>query len=79
MLLCFYWNVFHFHIQMLSDYTLIFFIDIKWHEYSITCIVKHKPLMYKNVKKLLKYCVVKYLFYGPVETNCELICEDGSI
>ena len=23
MLLCFYWNVFNIHIQMLSDYTLI--------------------------------------------------------
>ena len=59
MLLCFYWNILNIHIQMLSDYTLISFIEIKWHENSITCMVKHRPLMYKNVKKLLKYCVVK--------------------
>ena len=59
MLLCFYWNILDIHIQMLSDYTLISFIEIKWHENSITCMVKHRPLMYKNVKKLLKYCVVK--------------------
>ena len=79
MLLCFYWNVFHFHIKMLSDYTLICFIDITWHEYSITCIVKHKPLMYKNMKKLFEILRSEITFYGPVETNCELICEDGSI
>ena len=39
------------HIQMLSDYKLISFIEIKWHENSITCMIKHRPLMYKNVKK----------------------------
>ena len=47
------------HIQMLSDYKLISFIEIKWHENSITCMIKHRPLMYKNVNKLLKNCVVK--------------------
>ena len=32
--------------------------------------VKHRPLMYnKFVKKLLKYCVVKLLFNGPVYTQ----------
>ena len=36
---------------MLSDNTLIQFIEIKWHENSITCIVKHRSFMYKNVKK----------------------------
>ena len=40
---------------MLSDYTLICFIETQWHENSITCMVKHRPLMYKNVKKPLKY------------------------
>ena len=45
---------------MLSDYTLVRFLETKWHEKLSTCKVKHRPLMYnKNVKKLLKYCVVK--------------------
>ena len=59
MLLCFYWNVFDIHIQMLSDYMVDMFEEIKWHDNSITCMVKHRPSKYKNVKKLLKYCVVK--------------------
>ena len=33
---------------MLSDYTLIWFIEIKWHERLITCMVKHRSLMYKK-------------------------------
>ena len=33
---------------MLSDYTLISFIEIKWHEKFITCMLKHRPLMYKK-------------------------------
>ena len=34
MLLCFHWNVFNIHTQMLSDYTLIWFIETKslWHK-----------------------------------------------
>ena len=45
---------------MLSDYALIWFKETKWHDYLITRMVKHRPLKYeKNVKKLLKYCVVK--------------------
>ena len=60
MLLCFHWNVFNIHMRMLSDYTLICFIETKLHDNLITCMVKLRPFMYlKNVKKLLKYCVVK--------------------
>ena len=59
MSLCFHLNAFKYAVVfffigtylMLYDYTLILFIEIKWHEYSIICIVKHRPLMYKNVKK----------------------------
>ena len=51
MQLCFYWNITNIHIQMLSDYTVILFIEIKWHENLITRMVKHRPLMYKNGKK----------------------------
>ena len=40
MLLWFYSNVFYIHIQMLSDYTLIRFIEMIWHEDSVTCMVK---------------------------------------
>ena len=40
MLLWFYSNVFNIHIQMLSDYTLIRFIEMIWHEVSVTCMVK---------------------------------------
>ena len=43
----FYWNLFNIHIQILSDYTLIWFIEIKWHEHSFTCMVNHSSLMYK--------------------------------
>ena len=34
MLLCFHWNAFniYMYIQMLSDYTLIWFIEIIWYE-----------------------------------------------
>ena len=75
MLLCFQWNVFNIHLQMLSDYTLIWFIEIKWHGKLITCMVKHRPLMYKkkceNTFEILRsertflmdlyiYCVKKY-------------------
>ena len=59
MLFCFYWNVFNIHIQMMSDDTLLLFLKIKWLDNSITCMVKHGPLTYNNVKKVLKYCVVK--------------------
>ena len=47
----FYWNLFNIHIQMSSDYTLIWFIKIKWHEHSITCMANHSSLMYKMRKK----------------------------
>ena len=43
MLLCFYWNAFNIHIQLLSDYTLILFIETKWHDNLITCMEKHRP------------------------------------
>ena len=56
----FHWNIFDTYIQLLPDYTLIWFIETKRHKHSIICVIKHRPLMYnKNVKKLLKYCVVK--------------------
>ena len=35
MLFGFHWNVFNIHIQMLSDYTSIYFVEIKWHEQNI--------------------------------------------
>ena len=31
-------------------------LEIKWHDNSITCMVKHRPSMNKNVKNILKYC-----------------------
>ena len=59
----FHWNVFDIYVQMLSDRTLVLFLETKWHDNLIICILKHSPLMYnKNVKKLLKYCVVNLLF-----------------
>ena len=68
MLFCFHWNVFKYAVVFLlerffigTDYMVDMFKEIKWHDNSITCMVKHRPLMYKNVKKLLKYCVVKLL------------------
>ena len=39
-------NVFNIHIQMLSDYTLIWFIETKLHDDLITCMVKLSPFMY---------------------------------
>ena len=45
---------------MLSDYTLILFIETKVHDNLITCMVELRPFIYlKDVKKLLKYCTVK--------------------
>ena len=56
----FHWNIFDTYIQLLPDYTLIWFIETNWHKHLIIRVVKHRPLMYnRNVKKLLKYCVVK--------------------
>ena len=57
----FHWNAFDIYIQLLSDYTLICFIETKLRKDTIPCMVKHRPLMYeKNMKrKLLKYCVLK--------------------
>ena len=56
----FHRNIFDIYIQLLPDYTLIWFIVTKRHKHLIIRIEKHRPLMYnKNVKKLLKYCVVK--------------------
>ena len=71
MLLCFHRNVFKYAVVTLIGTYLIamykccliyvvMIYRIKWHENSITCMAKHRPVMYyKNVKKLLKYCVVK--------------------
>ena len=39
-------DIFNIHIQKLSDYTLILFIETKWHDDLITCMVKHGPLIY---------------------------------
>ena len=48
----FHRNTFDIYIQLLPDYTLIRFIETKWHKHLIIRIVKHRPLMYnKNVKK----------------------------
>ena len=48
----FHWNIFDIYIQLLPDYTLIWFIETKWHRRLIIRIVKHRPKMYnKNVKK----------------------------
>ena len=38
---CIYSNIFNIYIQMLSDYTLIWFIETKWHKLLIIRIVKH--------------------------------------
>ena len=46
--------------KLMPDYTLILFLEIKWHKQLIIRIVKHKSYMYnENVRKLLKYSVVK--------------------
>ena len=45
-LMCFRLNVFDIHIQIMSDNTLILFIETKWHENLITCMVKLRPPMY---------------------------------
>ena len=56
----FHWNIFDIYIQLLPDCTLIVFMETKWHKQLIIRIVKHRPYMYnKNVKKRLKYSVVK--------------------
>ena len=48
----FHWNIFHIYIQLLPDYTLILFMETKWHKQSIIRIVKYRPYMYtNNVKK----------------------------
>ena len=39
----FHWNIFDIHIQLLPDYTLIWFIETKWHKHFIIRIVKHRP------------------------------------
>ena len=50
----FHWNIFDVYISLLPDYTLIWFIETKWHRHLIIRIVKHIPYMYnKNVKKTL--------------------------
>ena len=54
MLLGFYWNVLKvcccmslnivdIHIQLLPDYTLIWFIETEWHKRLKILIVKHRP------------------------------------
>ena len=56
-----------FSLEFISNFysnVVLLYVDMiyrtKWHDNFITCMVKHRPLMYnKNVKKLLKYCVVK--------------------
>ena len=58
---------------MMSDDMLLLFLKIKWLDNSITCMVKPGPLMYDNVKKVLKYCVVKKLFNGPVYSLARII------
>ena len=48
----FHRNTFDIYIQLLPDYTLIWFIDTKLHKHLINRIVKHRPQMYnKNEKK----------------------------
>ena len=48
----FHWNIFDIYIQLLPDYTLIWFIEIKWNKQLIIRIGKHRIYMYnKNVKK----------------------------
>ena len=34
---------------MLSDYTLIWFIETKWHENLITCMVEHRPKIIEKI------------------------------
>ena len=54
------WNIFDIYIQLLPDYTLIWFIETKWHKHLIIRIVIHKQQIHnKNVKIFLKHCVVK--------------------
>ena len=55
----FHWNIFNIYIQLLPDYSLILFMETKWHKQFIIRFVKYRPYIYnKNVKKLLKYSVV---------------------
>ena len=39
----FHWNKFDIYIQLLPDYTLIWFIETEWHKHLIIRIVKHRP------------------------------------
>ena len=36
----FHWNIIDIYIQLLPDYTLIWFIETKWHKHLIKRIVK---------------------------------------
>ena len=38
-----YLNIFDIHIQLLPDYTLIWFIETKWQKPLIKRIVTHRP------------------------------------
>ena len=56
---------------MLSEYTLISFIEIKWHEKFVTCMLKHRPLLYKkkceNTFEILRSEIT--FFNGPVQRD----------
>ena len=47
----FYWNIFDIYIQLLPDYTLILFMETKWHKQPIIRIVKHRPYIYNEIVK----------------------------
>ena len=81
MLLCFHWNVLKYfvvfslecfwnlYLNSVSLYVdMIFRTQMAW-EFNYMYGKRWTIMYYKNVKKLLKYCVVKLLFNGPVYTT----------
>ena len=49
----FNWNITNIYLQLLPDYTLILFMETKWHKQLLIGIVKHRIYMYNKMWKNL--------------------------